>query len=152
MLDKVTNKKIIREAIDIVLKLKEGGFVNYDDAEGFCEWTIKASGLSFAYFYGYKEYDNEEEFFNDSLIYYEDELCGVNWFRDNIGRIREVFEYYNYNYDEDNLWTLTAYLWQNEIGEEYAKNIYERDCLDDPYYQEMGDIIKKSLMELGKTV
>ncbi len=142
MLDKDTNKKIIKEAIEIVLKLREGNFANYNDAEVFCEWTMRASAITFAYYYGHQEYDNEKEFFNNCLIYYEDEYCGVNWFRDNIRRVREVFEYYNYNYDEDILWTLTAYLWDNEIGEEYTKSIYERDCQDDPYYQEMGVIIK----------
>ena len=146
MLEKETNKRVVRDAIGIVIKLNENGFINTDDEEsfeGFCKWMIKASALTFAYYYGYKEYDNEIVFFKDNLVNFEDEYTSVSYFRDIIERVRGVYEYYNYNYSDDNLWTLTAFLWQNEIGEEYAMSIYERECLDDPYYQRMGKLIKR---------
>ncbi len=130
------------------MKLRENGFLFYDDTDSFRSCVAKAVSFVVAYHSGYKEYHNEEGFFNKWIISYEGKEEDINWFRDNIGRVREVFEYYNYNYNNDNLWTLASYLWDNEIGEEYAKSIYERECLDDPYYQEMSGIIGELLLEL----
>jgi len=142
---KMEQNKIIKEAIEIVMKLKDGGFIDTDYVGGFSEWTIRAAALAFAFNYGYDGYDYEIEFYNKYIINIKKENTSVNYFRDRIESVRRVFEYYNYNYDNDDLWTLTACLWQNENIGEYVLSIYERDCLDDPYYKEIGYVLKTIL-------
>ncbi len=139
MLNKETNQTIIRKATEIVMKLRDKDFIYYDDTDGFREWVARAAAMVFAYYYGHEEYDNEEDFFKEWVLTYDGK--NIDILRDHIERAREVFEYYD-GYNTDNLWVLTAYLWHNEVGFEYAMSVYEQYALDDPYYMEMGSIIK----------
>ena len=139
MLNKETNQTIIRKATEIVMKLRDKYFIYYDDTDGFREWVERAAAMVFAYYYGHEEYDNEEDFFKEWVLTYDGK--NIDILRESIERAREVFEYYD-GYNTDNLWILTAYLWHNEVGFEYAMSVYEQYALDDPYYMEMGSIIK----------
>ncbi len=92
MTDQNTNQNIIRKATEIVMKLRENGFLFYDDTDSFRSCVAKAVSFVIAYHSGYREYYKEEGFFNEWIISYEGKEEDINWFRDNIGRVREVFE------------------------------------------------------------
>ena len=133
----------------MALELREEHFIKYDNADDFCGLIAEAAAIGFAYHYGYKGQDYEVQFYNENIINFKEKNEHISRFRSCIERARNVIEYYDYEYDNNNLWALMAYLWQNEIGFEYTMSIYDRDCLDDSDYldyQEMGSIIKKFII------
>lgn len=137
----------MKSAAEIVLSLRENHFIVCNDNEDFFDWVETAATIGFAYCYGYREYDSEEQFYKECIVKDNADINDIYRFRDDIERVRHAFEYYDFRFDNDNLWILAAYLWKNKVGFEYVLSIYERDCLGDREYQKIGRIIKESLQK-----
>lgn len=133
----MTDESILFEAIGLLVALRKSGYCVCEDMEDFFSWLNRTSAVVYAYHYGFDHYDEEIDFFS-TWCYAED----VNGFRDEVERARTVFNIYNHN--NDLMWTVLAYLFENEIE---PSKYTEQDCMNDDYYIEMGRIFKKILKD-----
>lgn len=116
------NRETIIKAMEIVFRLKDGGYIDTASHEQFVEWFLRSVALVQAY-HGerFQTYDTP----NVRMIY--------------------VFEYYGK--DDPMMWTMAACLLYNDVGDELALSIYERDYGDDDFYVGMGEIFREVLLD-----
>lgn len=114
----MTASEIIILSRTIILQLEKDGYLTAN--EDSHDWMLRVMALVCAYHGG--------TFTDDP---------------DRCERMRHVFE--SYENDEPMMWTVAAYLLYNDIGDEYALSVYERDCKEDDFYVGMGKVFEENI-------
>ena len=141
---KEQDEQIFFEANRLLVELRHGGCCSCQDISDYLNWLNRTIAVVFAHEYMYEHYDQEEDFFKEWCYVSGQVSYELDDFHDDIERSRMVFNMYNHN--NDIMWTVLAYVFENRVGNGSAAH-YEQSCMDDDYYIEMGRIFKKTLKD-----
>ena len=138
-----SDKIIYNKSVTLLQAFNEAGLTIYIGIKDYLEALVHFYPLVYAYHRTIYDPDQEYLFYH---AWFPDEMQNEDTFIDfssKIQRLHYVLE--NYSNDNELMWTMLAYIWENNIGDEYALSIYERDCQNDEEYIKIGRIIKKVL-------
>lgn len=129
-------------AVKILLALNKAGYLIYESIEDYFEYIGKVLTIPYAYMRRTHNLEDEKHFYK---TWYPEEIPTKDVFlsfQDDVMRVRYIFD--NYNHNNEVMWTVLAYVWENRFGDG-ALSYYERDCMNDDYYIEIGRVLKDNL-------